>query len=140
MKLFVNMDIQSLNLSLSKIAEKKNELSTLSYSDETYDKVEEELHALEDEMMENFGTFLEEAINDVHDEYCPDTEVLSPIAYMAKKYETDDGSFKVGLNEGVPVEMDDYPGVETRLVIVPGPPRIILQVGKDSQEVVWTAS
>lgn len=134
------MDIESLNLSLSKIAEKKNALSAISYSDEEYDKIEEELHELEDEMMDKFGTYLEEAINDVHDEYCPDTEVLSPIAYLAKKYDVANGTFNVGINEGVPVEMDDYPGQETRIVIVPGPPRIVLQIGSESQEVVWTAS
>jgi len=134
------MDIDSLDRSLRQIAEMKNKLAALNYADEAYDTIEEELHTLEDDMMEKHGPYLEEAINYVHDEFCPDTEVLSPLAYLAKRYDSENGNFKVDLNEGVPVEIDDYPGKETRLVIVPGPPRIILQIGNEGQEVVWKAA
>ena len=134
------MDIDSLDQSLRQIAERKNKLASINYADEAYDIIEEELHTLEDAMMEKYGQYLEEAINNVHDEFCPDTEVLSPLAYLAKRYDSENGNFKVGMAEGVPVEIDDYPGKETRLVIVPGPPRIILQIGNEGQEVVWKAS
>ena len=33
----------------------------------------------------------------------------------------------------------DYPGKDTKLVIVPNPVRIILNIGADKQQVVWTA-
>ena len=41
--------------------------------------------------------------------------------------------------EGVFVEMDDFPGKDTKLVIVPNPVRILLNVDNDKQQVVWTA-
>lgn len=135
------MDIASLDQLIGKIAEKKNALSNLSYNDEAYDSIEEDLHLLEDEMIEKFGTYLEDAIHYVHDEFCPDTEVLSPLAYLAKKYDSiNGGEFGVAPTEGVPVEIDDYPGQETKLVLVPGPTRIVLQIDNDKQEVIWKAS
>ena len=43
------------------------------------------------------------------------------------------------LGKGVPVEVDRFPGKDTRLVLVTNPPRIVLVVGKDKQDVVWSA-
>ena len=34
----------------------------------------------------NYGDYIEEALRDVHDEFCPDSEVLLPIAYLANEY------------------------------------------------------
>ena len=42
------------------ILQKRLELSKLSYSDETYDDVEEVLHDLEDDFNEKYGDQLEE--------------------------------------------------------------------------------
>lgn len=139
------MDIKALDNALANIVAKKNQLSGISYNDESYDHIEEELHDLEDKFGEDFGDFVEEALHYVHDEFCPDNDVLLPIAYLANKYEelgnNPDGSksFDVAPNEGVIVDVDDYPGKETRLVLVPGPTRLILQVGKDQREEVWQA-
>jgi len=88
-----------------------------------------------------YGDYLEEAFDEVHDEYCPDTDVLLPIAYLAKEYiKNDDGSYDVLYNQGVPVEIDDYPGKETKLALVPSPTRIILQIDENTREEVWLAS
>ncbi len=135
------MDINALDQALKQIADRKNALSELDYSNEKYDTIEEELHDLEDKVVEDYGSYLEDAIHEVHDEYCPDTEVLSPIAYLGNKFEVDDDSnYKVTNTEGVPVDVDDYPGKLTKLVLVPGPTRILLQVVGESQEEVWRAS
>ena len=139
------MDIKALDAALISIVEKKNQLSTIDYNDEAYDHIEEELHQLEDDFGEKFGDYVEDALHYVHDEFCPDNDVLLPIAYLANKYlETginSDGStaFDVEINEGVIVDVDDFPGKETRLVLLPSPTRIILQVGKDQREEVWQA-
>ena len=139
------VNIQGLETKLAHIAEKKNQLNALSYSDENYDLLEEELHNLEDNFMQEYGTYLEEALADVHDELCPDSDVLLPIAYLAKKYvkkgvNTDGTPFyDVTLDEGVIVDVDDYPKDLTRLVLVPGPTRLLLQVGNRMREQVWRA-
>ncbi len=136
------MDIEALDLSLVAIVKKKNELHEIGYQDPRYDDVEEELHDLEDALMEEHGEELEEVIQQVHDKVCPDTDVLLPIAYLAKSYvpiTNDDGSetFDVDLKEGVPVILDDYPDHLSRMVLLPNPPRLIVQVNRAKRFLVW---
>ncbi|MEQ8927514.1 MAG: hypothetical protein RLO81_16985 [Fulvivirga sp.] len=135
------MDVQKLNNQLMELITKKRELSGMSYSDSNYDELEEELHDLEDQFLSDYGKFLEEVLHDVHDEYCPDNEVLLPIAYFPSKFELlSTGELKVENNQGVYVDVDDYDDSETKLVLVPNPVRILLNVGDSLQEVVWQAT
>lgn len=92
--------------------------------------------------MEEHGEELEEVIQQVHDKICPDTDVLLPIAYLAKSYvptTNDDGNetFDVDLKEGVPVILDDYPDHLSRMVLLPNPPRLIVQVNRAKRFLVW---
>src|SRR5690606_28447709 len=102
---------------------KREELGKLDYNNPKYDDVEEQLHDLEDDFQENYGDQLEGVLRKVHDDVCPDNDVLLPIAYL----------------KGVPVETDKFAGKDTKLLLVTNPIRIILSIGKDKQEVVWTA-
>ena len=108
------MDVEKLNADFAELADKINELDDLDYSDERYDDLEEELHDSEDAFIEEFGTDLEEAIALVHDEFCPDNDVLLPTAYFAKNYirmqkdHKGRHSYDVEYGEGVPVEVDDF--------------------------------
>jgi hypothetical protein len=133
------MDIKALDKALGEIAIKRNELQKIDYNNPKYDDLEEELHDLEDAFQVNFGDDLEGVLQEVHDKYSPDTDVLLPVAYLAKSYVMKGTEFQVSPSEGVYVEVDEMPGKETKLVIVPGPPRIILNIGKERQQVVWTA-
>lgn len=134
------MDVKALDKALVEIIKNRQELASIDYNNPRYDDLEEKLHDLEDDFMEGFGEELERALQDIHDEYCPDSEVLVPIAYIAKKYDVNDkNEYSVAMTEGVFVEMDDYPGKDTKLVILPNPPRIALNISNEKQEVVWTA-
>ena len=134
------MDLKALDKALQDIALRRNELKKIDYNNPKYDDLEEELHDLEDSMHVKYGAYLEEALQEVHDKYCPDTDVLFPTAYLAKTYIiSTTNEFSVATSEGVYVEVDSLPGKETKLVIVPNPLRIILNVGKEKQQVVWTA-
>jgi len=134
------MDVKALDKALQEIAMRRNELQKLDYSNPKYDDLEEQLHDLEDAFQVKFGDPMEEILQEVHDKYCPDTDVLYPIAYVAKSYQVSDkNDFQVAATEGVFVEVDSLPGRETKLVIVPNPTRIVLNVGKEKQQVVWTA-
>ncbi|MBL7849425.1 MAG: hypothetical protein JNN04_00895 [Cyclobacteriaceae bacterium] len=134
------MDVTKLNTALLEIINSRQELASIDYNNPKYDDLEEKLHDLEDDFMENFGDDLERALQDIHDEYCPDSDVLVPIAYIAKKYVvSDQGEYSVPPTEGVFVEMDDFPGKDTKLVILPSPPRIALTIGTEKQQIVWTA-
>ncbi len=122
------------------ILEQRLKLSKLSYSDETYDDVEELLHDLEDDFNEKYGEELEEILEKVHIKHCPESDVLLPTAYLAKKFvETADGEIEIGKKEGVEVEWIEDPVAATRLVLLPAPTRILLMTPK-SLEVVWEAA
>ena len=134
------MDLKALDKALQEIAKRRMELQKIDYSSPKYDVLEEELHNLEDAFQEKFGEYLEDALQEVHDAYCPDTDVLYPIAYIAKSYQINSkNEYSVSTSEGVFVEVDKYPGKDTKLVLVPSPPRVFLNIGKDKQELVWTA-
>ena len=134
------MDVKALDTALLAIIMSRQELSKLDYNNPAYDDLEEKLHDLEDDFQETFGDDLEHALQDIHDEYCPDSDVLVPIAYIAKKYQVNEkNEYSVANSEGVFVEMDDYAGKDTKLAILPSPPRIVLNIGAEKQQVVWTA-
>jgi hypothetical protein len=134
------MDLKALDKALQEIAIRRNELKKIDYNNPKYDDLEEELHDLEDALQVKYGEYLEDILQEVHDQYAPDTDVLYPIAYLAKTYTiSDKNEFSVAGTEGVFVEVDSAPGKDTKLVIVPNPPRVILNIGKDKQQVVWTA-
>jgi hypothetical protein len=118
------MDVKALDTAIQEIVEKREELAKLDYNNPKYDELEEQLHDLEDDFQEQYGDYLEEALQDVHDALCPDNEVLLPIAYLGK---------------GVPVETEKYEGKDTKLMLQAGPTRVVLLIGKDKQEVVWSA-
>jgi hypothetical protein len=118
------MDAKAMDTALQEILKKREELAKIDYNNPKYDDLEEQLHDLEDDFQEEYGEYLEEAFQKVHDDLCPDNDVLMPIAYLGK---------------GVPVEIDKLAGKDTKLILAPGPTRIVLAVGKDKQEVIWTA-
>lgn len=134
------MDSKAVDKALQEIAKKRNDLQKLDYNNPKYDELEEQLHDLEDKFQEKFGKELEGVLQEVHDKYCPDNDVLHPVAYMAKSYTiSDKNEYSVDEKEGVFVELDDQPGKETKLVIVPNPTRVILNGGKEKQKVLWSA-
>jgi len=132
------MNSKSIDKAILAIVEKKKQLNQLDYNDSKYDKLEEELHDLEDKFMDEFGDELEEVLQDVHDEHCPDNDVLLPIAYLANSYlKTSDG-YDIEGDQGVFVEAESLPGNNTKMVIVPSPLRILLVNSKVKKE-VWKA-
>ncbi|MDJ1473749.1 hypothetical protein QNI19_17485 [Cytophagaceae bacterium DM2B3-1] len=138
------MDTKKLDAALIALVEKKIQLSNMNYSDERYDEVEEQLHDMEDDFIDKYGDFLEDALEEVHDTHDMDSEVLLPTAYLAQKYEKvgqhPDGRpiYEVDHKEGVWVETEKFPGKEARLVLIPSPTRFVLSVGKHREE-VWKA-
>lgn len=138
-----DVDFKKLNGELIQLIDKRNELSELDYNDEEYDTIEEDLHDLEDEFLENYGTYLESALQAVHDEFSPESEVLLPIAYLAKRYYVKEKNGKKLYapypGEGVIVEVDNYIDRDTRMVLIPDPVRIILIIDKAQIEELWRA-
>jgi hypothetical protein len=134
------MEVKELDKAIQEIAIRRNELKKLSYSDPEYDDLEEQLHDLEDALIDAHGDYLEGVFQEIHDKYCPDTDILLPIAYLAKTYAvTSKNEFSVATTEGVYVEVDSMPGKETKLVMLPNPLRVILNVGNEKKLIVWSA-
>lgn len=118
------MDVNALDKSLQEILKKREELAKIDYNNPKYDDLEEQLHDLEDDFQDEYGEYVESAFQNIHDSLCPDNDVLMPIAYLGK---------------GVPVDVDKFAGKDTKLILATSPTRIILSIGKDKQEVLWTA-
>ncbi|MDW3191714.1 MAG: hypothetical protein R8G66_05095 [Cytophagales bacterium] len=141
---FPGMNIEKLNQAFVEIAEKKIELTRFDVQEPQYDAVLAEIHTMEENFQLTYGTYVEEVLFNVHDEYCPDNEVLLPSAYMASAYlrsSNDRVVYDVENDQGIIVEADDFPGVKARLVLIPGPTRLILQGEKSEfKETVWIAS
>ena len=76
------MDIKGLDKALQQIVDCRAELSKIDYNNPKYDDLEEKLHDLEDNFQDEYGDFLEDALQGIHDKYCPDNDVLLPIAYL----------------------------------------------------------
>ncbi|HMJ68532.1 MAG TPA: hypothetical protein VK508_06540 [Cyclobacteriaceae bacterium] len=134
------MDIKALDKALQEIANRRMELSKIDYNNPKYDDLEEQLHDLEDTLQDEYGDYLEGILQEVHDKHCPDNDVLYPIAYLAKTYQVgNDNEYSVAENEGVFVELEGQPSKNTKLVLLPNPPRIILNGGKEKQKVLWSA-
>jgi hypothetical protein len=136
---------KSINSDLLEIVEKKVLLSTMTYDHKNYDDVEEELHDLEDDFLDEHGDFFEDIISDVHEKIKSDSDVLLPIAYLGSRYskaeKNKDGSvrYEAEFGEGVVIETELYPKDETRLVLIPNPLRMELLVGKSKKQIVWEA-
>lgn len=138
------MDVEKLNDDLCELVSRRNVLAAIGYNDAAYDEVEENLHDFEDDFLEKYEDYLEEGLQTVHDKYCPDIDVLLPIAYIAKKYieKTDQEgnmTYGVGANEGVLVEVDKYPKSDVRLILVPSPVRVVMTIDNANPLVVWVA-
>lgn len=137
------MNFKKLDEDLFELIKKKMDLNALSYDNEEYDDVEEELHDMEDDFNEKYGEFLEEALQQVHDEFCPESDVLLPTAYIANTYvlekdnRTGEVVVQVSPREGVLVEVEQYLNHETRIAFVPNPMRIVLNIDRKRSEIVW---
>ena len=53
------MDFKKLDLAVQTIALRRNELKKLDYNNPKYDDLEEQLHDLEDSLVDEFGDYLE---------------------------------------------------------------------------------
>ena len=132
------MNKEEINKSLAELVIVKNKLAETTYDNENYDEIEDELHDLEDSFMEKYEEFLTDVLGDVHEEYCPEDEVLSPIAYVANKYiAKEKDEYTVSINDGVLVEVEKFNADEGRLVIIPNPLRIVLNLEKQ-KVIVWS--
>ena len=111
------------SLCLIQIIEKKIELAGIDYANEKYDEVEDELHEIEDAFIDTYGDELEEVISKVYKKISPKSDVMLPIAYIAKEYhkiEIESGvDYKPLDEEGVPVDIQGFEDQDTRLVFVP---------------------
>lgn len=133
------MNIQALDQELLSLFEKRVILSRMGYDHSDYDDVEEALHDLEDNFNDKYGDYLEGILSAIHKEYCPESDVLLPTAYLAKTFkETTDGGIEVGQDAGVLIELEADPTATAKLILLPTPTRIVLQVGK-KKSIVWEA-
>ncbi|NIK74614.1 hypothetical protein FHS56_002139 [Thermonema lapsum] len=136
----MSIDYPAINQLLIKIIEQRLKLSKLNYDDPKYDDLEEELHDMEDELIEEYGDFLEDILVDIHEEVCPEVEVFTPISYVPREVLVEkkgkERHFISPYGQGVWIECD-HEGREAYLVILPKPLRVELVHSPDERRTVW---
>ncbi len=139
------MDLKKLDQELTIIVEKRIELSKISYADERYDDIEEELHDLEDDFNEEYGDELESELEKIYKLLKSDNDVLLPSAYLANAYipmlPDANGivSYEVKGAQGVPIESEQFENQDVRIVIIPNPTRFVMQINGVSLKDLWRA-
>ena len=120
------MHMNEMNVALTMLIDKRNHLASLSYSDTKYDELEEVLHELEDDFLEEYGDYLDKVLSQIHEKNFP---------------ESDDGTveYNIPAKDGVWVEASAYPNKDIRLILLPNPPRLIMHFDNGVQKEVWNA-
>lgn len=137
------MNWDKLDLELTEIVEKRNQLAEMDYSDANYDDLEEELHDLEDDFNADYEELLEKELEKIYSVLKSDTDILLPTAYLANKYKPllPDArgivSYEVVGREGVPIESDQFDRQDVRLVLVPNPARFLMIINGNPLKVLW---
>ncbi|EIM76303.1 hypothetical protein A3SI_10844 [Nitritalea halalkaliphila LW7] len=138
------MDYNKMNELLRSIVEKRIQLSKLSYADEAYDDIEEEMQDLEDDFNEEYEPVFQKAFEEIYKTLGSDNDILLPSAYLANKYTAmlPDAqglvNYEVKGKEGVPIESEQFDGQDVRLVLIPNPTRIAMQINGMTLKVLWT--
>ncbi len=135
-------DYSQLNQIVYHIADLRYQLSLKSYEDDGYDELEDKLHEIEDAFIEGQGEELEQIMLGIYEELRLDDEVLSPLAYFATTYRKIGENqglsvFDVDADQGIEVSMEGTGRKEPRLVVLPNPLRIILNVDAKTRYRVW---
>ncbi|MBN7813136.1 hypothetical protein J0A68_19430 [Algoriphagus sp. H41] len=137
------MNWEQLDQQLTEIVKKRNQLSTMDYSDASYDDLEEELHDLEDDFNDEYEEILEPQLEKIYSKLKSDTDILLPTAYLANAYQEmlPDANgvvtYEVGGNAGVPIESDQFDKLDVRIVLVPNPARFVLIVNGKQMKDLW---
>jgi len=131
---------QTLNESLIQVVDKVIEISKLPFDHPDYEQYEDQLHDLEEQLLDLHGEALKEGISHVHDEYCPDIDPHHVSAYIGRKYSKIAGTdtYDAPADAGLAIEMDDFRDEDTFLVILPNPARIRLSIGGQENQTVWS--
>lgn len=138
------MNLSRLEELVKSLADLRTQQKLESPESPTYQALGNGIQEIQQQLTIEYGPYIEEAIFNVHDEYCPDDEIHPLMDYLPTYFE------KTGVNghtrytvpkgEGLPVEADDFPGERTRLALVPSPTRLVLKCQEsDLEEVVWVA-
>ena len=136
------IDDIKLNKQLAEIVDLRNQLETLSYSDDDYDDIEDQLHEIEDDFNEEFADYLEGILEDVHEEVNTTADILLPTAYLSKSYEVskdgaDEITYYIGDEDGVYVKMESFLELNTRIVLVPNPARFYFTLNGEIKKELW---
>lgn len=134
------MNLPKLEELMMSLADFKTQLQNEATGSNAHTQLSLQIQQLHVQLSDEFGSYLEEALFMVHDEFCPDDEVKSLVEYLPTYFIKEGTRYFLPKGEGVAVETDDYPGIATRLALVPNPTRVVLKVQDSGQEeVLWAA-
>ena len=119
------------------VADLRNELRNLDYSEEAYDIKENRLHDLEDKMLHDHGEALYSILKQVYEENGILPPFLTPLAYIPRSLiKKVNNRYDVEPKAGAVVDIKDEKG-PYYLSLVPGPLRLVLQDASGNKKVIW---
>lgn len=140
----MNIEVDSLNQLLVSIAETNNKLSFLAYNNPLYDGYEARLHLLEDQLMDNYGDYLDSSLKMLYSQFALDDEILHPLSYIPRQYEIKEKNgklqFKVLPEFCLKVNSAKYPQEIVKVVLLPSPARFVVYLLHTHKELVWKVS
>jgi len=136
------MDLQAIDQALLEIVSKREAIRT-SEDRASKTKLQKELSLLEEAFNRNYEMPLRNILEEVYDDLSPDATVHPPLEYLANQYKTisknsKGPTFDVNHRQGIEIDTDEYGANFTRLVIIPNPLRVILNIDDHSKEEVWS--
>ena len=125
---------------LIKIVEKRNALHETQHHKA---QLENELRQLEKEFIDWHGEDISAILKKVYQSHFHNEPMLSPMDYFAQTYRKigkniNGSTFDVDHSAGVAVSSSFWPGKATKIVFVPNPLRLLLNIDAHTREEVWS--
>ncbi len=140
----LTIDTAAIGKALLEIIDKKEASEKLTNEQERKEAANN-IRNLRSKFLEQHGEQLRSILEEVYDDLSPDSSVNPPLDYLANHYKligtNEKGNvYDVNHQEGVPIDTDEYGENPTKLVILPNPLRVILNIDAHTREEVWSVN
>lgn len=134
------MNYLEIDRALTRLVQKRNQQHETPPA-----ATQKELEQAESAFLEQYGSKLRAVLQAAYELHFVEKDLASLLDYLAPRYrevsENDNGpTFDVGHDQGVPVTPAGKPGQKAKVVLVPNPLRILLNIDAHTREELWSVS
>lgn len=80
------MDFKKINAQLIELIDLNQQLEKMNYNDPAYDKLEDNIHDVQDDLNNKYGAFFEKIVSGIYKQLNSDDEILNFTDYIARTY------------------------------------------------------